>query len=264
LLRRCKICGDAFFTFFVNDGKSIDKILGKVMRNSGRANDELRKVEMIPDYLEHAEGSCLVSFGKTKVLCAATIEDKIPFFLKGSGQGWISAEYSLLPRSTQTRTEREVVKGRQSGRTHEIQRLIGRSLRAAIDLSALGERQIKIDCDVIQADGGTRTASICGACVALGLAIKKTKFRQNPFRNLVAAVSCGIVSGEIVTDLDYIEDSRAEVDANFVMIDTGDIVEVQATGENGVFRDCQLTEMINYARNGINQIFEMQKSILLK
>ena len=142
------------------------------MRNDGRKNDETRKVEIVPNYLEHAEGSCLISFGKTKVLCAATVEEKVPAFLRGTGQGWITSEYSLLPRSTETRTEREAVKGKQSGRTHEIQRLIGRSLRAAIDLSALGERQIKVDCDVIQADGGTRTASICGACVALGLAVK--------------------------------------------------------------------------------------------
>jgi ribonuclease PH len=234
------------------------------MRNSDRANNQLRSVEIIPNYLAHAEGSCLISFGDTKVLCAATVEDRVPFFLRGSGQGWITAEYSLLPRSTQTRTEREAVKGKQSGRTHEIQRLIGRSLRASLDLTALGEKQIKIDCDVIQADGGTRTASICGACVAVGLAVKKMRFSQNPFRHLVGAISCGIVDGVILLDLDYEEDSRAEIDANFVMIDSGELVEAQATGENGFFKDAQLVEMINYARKGINQIFAIQKDILLK
>jgi ribonuclease PH len=234
------------------------------MRNSGRANNELRKIEIIPNYLEDSEGRCLISFGKTKVLCAATVENKTPFFLKGTGQGWISAEYSLLPCSTQPRTEREVIKGKQTGRTHEIQRLIGRSLRASTDLSILGERHIKVDCDVIQADGGTRTASVCGACVALGLAVKKLKLRHNPFRHLVAAVSCGKVNGEIVTDLDYSEDSQAEVDANFVMIDTGDLVEVQATGENGVFNVDQLAKMISYARESANRIFQMQKDILLR
>jgi ribonuclease PH len=234
------------------------------MRISERENNQMRNVEIIPNYLTHAEGSCLISFGNTKVLCAATVEDRVPVFLRGSGQGWITAEYSLLPRSTQTRTEREAIKGKQSGRTHEIQRLIGRSLRASLDLSALGERQIKIDCDVIQADGGTRTASICGACVALGLAIKQIKFRQNPFRRLVGAVSCGVVNGEILVDLDYIEDSQAEIDANFVMTDSGELVEVQATGENGFFRDNQLMEMIHRARESINQIFAIQKEILLK
>ncbi|MDR1982851.1 MAG: ribonuclease PH [Holosporaceae bacterium] len=234
------------------------------MRISGRKNNEARKVEIIPNYLLHAEGSCLISFGNTKVLCAATIEDRVPPFLKGSGRGWTTAEYSLLPRSTQTRTEREAIKGKQSGRTHEIQRLIGRSLRASLDLVALGERQIKIDCDVIQADGGTRTASICGACVAIGLAIKKVKIRQNPFRHLVGAISCGIVDGEIIVDLDYNEDSNAEIDANFVMIDSGELVEVQVTGENGFFKDHQLLEMVNYAREEINKIFELQKTILLK
>ncbi|MCR5224700.1 MAG: ribonuclease PH [Alphaproteobacteria bacterium] len=234
------------------------------MRVSGRKNNETRKVQMIPDYLKYAEGSCLVSFGNTRVICAATVENKVPLFLKGTGKGWVTAEYSLLPRATQTRTEREVVKGRQTGRTHEIQRLIGRSLRAAVDLEILGERQIKIDCDVIQADGGTRTASVCGACVALGLAIKRMRLKQNPFRNLVAAISCGIVNGEVMLDLDYTEDSQAETDGNFVMLDSGDLVEVQATGENGVFDDKQLSEMLNYAKEGLKPIFEMQKEILLK
>lgn len=233
------------------------------MRISGRANNELRKIEIIPDFLDHAEGSCLISFGNTKVICAATIENKVPPFLKGTGTGWISAEYSLLPRSTNVRTEREAVKGKQTGRTHEIQRLIGRSLRAAFSLDNFGERQIKIDCDVIQADGGTRTASICGACVAIGLAIKKMRFKVNPFRNLVAAVSCGIVDGKVLLDLDFSEDSRAEVDANFVMIDTGGLVEIQATGEKNVFENSQLMEMLEFSRQGINQIFKIQKDILL-
>ncbi len=234
------------------------------MRISGRKNNESRKIQMIPNYLSYAEGSCLISFGNTRVLCAATVENKVPLFLKGTGKGWITAEYSLLPRATQTRTEREVVKGRQTGRTHEIQRLIGRSLRAAVDLEILGERQIKIDCDVIQADGGTRTASVCGACVALGLAIKRMHPKHNPFKNLVAAISCGVVDGEVMLDLDYEEDSKAETDANFVMLDSGDLVEVQATGENGVFDDKQLLEMLNYSREGLKPIFEMQKEILLK
>ena len=233
------------------------------MRISGRANNELRKVEIIPDFLDHAEGSCLISCGNTKVICAATIENKVPPFLKGTGTGWISAEYSLLPRSTSIRTEREAVKGKQTGRTHEIQRLIGRSLRAAFSLDNFGERQIKIDCDVIQADGGTRTASICGACVAIGLAIKKMRLKVNPFRNLVAAVSCGIVDGKVLLDLDFSEDSRAEVDANFVMIDTGGLVEIQATGEKNVFESSQLMEMLEFSRQGINQIFKIQKDILL-
>ena len=233
------------------------------MRISGRANNELRKVEIIPDFLDHAEGSCLISFGNTKVICAATVENKVPPFLKGTGTGWISAEYSLLPRSTSIRTEREAVKGKQTGRTHEIQRLIGRSLRAAFSLDNFGERQIKIDCDVIQADGGTRTASICGACVAIGLAIKKMRLKVNPFRNLVAAVSCGIVDGKVLLDLDFSEDSRAEVDANFVMIDTGGLVEIQATGEKNVFESSQLMEMLEFSRQGINQIFKIQKDILL-
>ena len=232
------------------------------MRNSGRENDEIRKVEIFPNYLEHAEGSCLISFGKTKVLCAATVEEKVPAFLRGTGQGWVTAEYSLLPRSTETRTEREAVKGKQSGRTHEIQRLIGRSLRAATDLSALGERQIKIDCDVIQADGGTRTASICGACVALGLAVKNLELETSPMKYLVAAVSCGIINGEVLLDLDYSEDSQAEVDANFVMVENGDLIEIQATGEKGLLKDRQLLQMLTYSRNGLNQIFEMQKNIL--
>lgn len=234
------------------------------MRISGRLNNELRPIEILPDYLTHAEGSCMIRFGNTKVLCAAVIENKVPPFLKGSGQGWLTAEYSMLPQSTNIRTEREAVKGRQTGRTHEIQRLIGRSLRAALDLKNLGERQIKVDCDVIQADGGTRTASICGACVAIGLAIKKMHLKQNPFIHLVAGISCGIIEGEARLDLDYSEDSAAEVDANFIMIDTGELVEIQATGEHRVFSDTQLLKMLSLAQIGIKQIFELQKAILLR
>lgn len=233
------------------------------MRISGRADNELRKVEIIPDFLDHAEGSCLISFGNTKVICAATVENKVPQFLKGSGTGWITAEYSLLPRSTSVRTEREAVKGHQTGRTHEIQRLIGRSLRASVSLGDFGERQIKVDCDVIQADGGTRTASICGACVAVGLAIKRMRFKHNPLRHLVGAVSCGVVDGKVMLDLDFSEDSQAEVDANFVMVETGDLVEIQATGEKSVFNGKQLSEMIELAHKGTEQIFQIQKEILL-
>jgi len=232
-------------------------------RISNRKNDEARRIEMIPNFLKHAMGSCLISCGDTKVICAATIENKVPAFVKGTGQGWLSAEYSLLPQATDTRTDREAVKGKQSGRTHEIQRLIGRSLRACLDLGVLGEKQIKVDCDVIQADGGTRTASICGACVAVGLAIKKLKLRYNPFVHLVAATSCGVVDGEVLLDLDYSEDSRAEVDSNFVMLDTGNLIEVQATGEHGSFDDERLLQLISYARKNMSQIIEMQKKILL-
>lgn len=233
------------------------------MRISGRKNNEARKIEAIPNYLMHAQGSCLFCFGNTKVLCAATIEDKVPQFVKGSGKGWLSAEYSMLPQATNERTEREVIKGKQTGRTHEIQRLIGRSLRAALSLEDLGEHQIKVDCDVIQADGGTRTASICGACIAVGLAIKKHRFKFNPFRHLVAAISCGIVGGDAMLDLDYLEDSNADIDANFVMIETGHLVEVQGTGENAVFSENQLFEMITLAKEGTKKIFEIQKEILL-
>lgn len=233
------------------------------MRKSGRRNDEARKIEMVPNFLKHAMGSCLVSCGDTKVICAATIENKVPLFVKGTGQGWLSAEYSLLPQAADMRTEREAVKGKQSGRTHEIQRLIGRSLRACLNLELLGEKQIKVDCDVIQADGGTRTASICGACVAVGLAVKKLHLRYNPFVHLVAAISCGIVDGEALLDLDYSEDSRAEVDSNFVMTDTGELVEVQATGEHACFDDQKLMQLLSYARKGISNIMEIQKKILL-
>lgn len=233
------------------------------MRVSGRANNELRKIEIFPDYLTNAEGSCLICFGNTKVLCAATLEERVPIFLRGTGKGWLSAEYSMLPKATGTRTEREAIRGKQTGRTHEIQRLIGRSLRASLALENLGERQIKVDCDVIQADGGTRTASICGACIAIGLAIKKFRFKNNPFRHLIAGISCGIVDGEILLDLDYLEDSGADIDANFVIIETGELVEVQTTGEKTIFNDKQLFEMLALAKDGTKKIFDIQKEILL-
>lgn len=233
------------------------------MRKSGRKNNELREIEIIPNFLSHLESSCLIRFGNTKVICSATLEDRVPIFIKGTGQGWVSAEYSMLPCATETRTDRESVKGKQTGRTQEIQRLIGRSLRAALDLNALGERQIKIDCDVIQADGGTRTASVCGACVALGIAIKKLRFKHNPFRHLVAAISCGILNGEVLLDLDYSEDSICDVDANFAMNENGKLIEVQATGERADFATDQLLNMVSLAREGINQIIEIQKKILL-
>ena len=234
------------------------------MRVCGRASNELRKIEIIPSYLSHGEGSCLISCGNTKVLCVATVEEKVPVFLRGTGKGWVTAEYSMLPRATSTRTEREVIRGKQSGRTHEIQRLIGRSLRASLCLENLGERQIRVDCDVIQADGGTRTASVSGACIAMGLAIKKVGFKHNPFKHLVAGISCGIVKGEARLDMDYKEDSGAEIDANFVMIETGNFVEIQTAGENGVFNNNQLTEMMNLAQEGAQKIFEIQKQILLR
>lgn len=233
------------------------------MRANSRKNNELRNIEIIPDYLDYAEGSCLISFGKTKVLCAVSIEDKIPIFLKGTGQGWITAEYSLLPRSTITRTDRESVKGKQTGRTHEIQRLIGRSLRAAVDLRLLEEKQVKIDCDVIQADGGTRTAAISGASVALGLAIKKKKFRKNPLLHLAAGISVGIVKNEILLDLDYNEDSSAEVDSNFVIFENGEIAEIQASGEKSSMREKTFLEMLELAKKGAKEILEIQKNILL-
>lgn len=233
------------------------------MRANNRSANELRKIEIIPDYLDNAEGSCLITFGKTKVLCAASVEDKIPQFLKGTGQGWITAEYSLLPRSTFVRTDREAVKGKQNGRTHEIQRLIGRSLRASVDLSLLEEKQIRIDCDVLQADGGTRAASICGASIALGLAIKKKRFRKNPLLHLAAGVSCGIVKDEALLDLDYAEDSQASVDANFVFFENQEIAEIQLSGEKTSVGEKVFLEMLELAKLGARKIASLQKDILL-
>ena len=233
------------------------------MRVDNRASAALRPIEIIPGYLMTAEGSALIKAGNTQVLCAASVEDSVPQFLRNSGKGWVTAEYSMLPRATVRRTQREVSKGRPSGRTHEIQRLIGRSLRAVIDTAALGERTIYIDCDVIQADGGTRTAAISGAWVALALAIKKLKafgtVKGNPLRDVVAATSVGIVGGTPMLDLCYEEDSQADVDMNVVMTGSGRFIEVQATAEHTPFDDAQMAELIGLARAGITRIIEIQK-----
>lgn len=236
------------------------------MRADSRQPNELRAVAIVPGYLKTAEGSALISVGNTQVLCAASVENSVPGFLRNSGKGWVTAEYAMLPRATGTRTPREVTKGRASGRTHEIQRLIGRSLRAVIDLQALGERSIFIDCDVLQADGGTRVASITGAYVALALAVKQMTaykmLQKSPLTGMVAAISVGMLKGEAILDLNYEEDSRAEVDANVVMTDTGRFVEFQATAENRSFDDAQMDEMRNLARHGIAQLIAAQKSAI--
>jgi ribonuclease PH len=236
------------------------------MRADSRQNNQLRAVTIVPNFLKTAEGSALISVGDTQVLCAASVETSVPSFLRNSGKGWVTAEYSMLPRATGTRSPREATKGRQSGRTHEIQRLIGRSLRATINLAALGERSIFIDCDVLQADGGTRVASITGAYVALALAVKKMlAFRmvpKSPLTGMVAAISVGIQRSEAILDLNYEEDSQAEVDANVVMTDNGRFVEFQATAENRSFDDAQMDEMRNLARAGIEQLIAIQKSVI--
>ena len=235
-------------------------------RSDNRAPDQMRPVSIIPNYINTAEGSVLIELGNTRVICTASVEETVPAFLRNTGKGWISSEYAMLPRSTLTRTPREVTKGRPSGRTHEIQRLIGRSLRAVCDLERLGERTIWIDCDVIQADGGTRTASITGAFVALGLALEKLveagTLTAVPFRDYVAAVSVGIVDGEILLELSYEEDSHADVDMNFVMTAGYKLVEVQATAERQVFDEQQLGKMIALARAGVQQLIAKQQAIL--
>src|SRR6266513_3216658 len=235
-------------------------------RSDNRAPDQLRPVNIIPDFISTAEGSALIEMGNTRVICTASVEETVPPFLRNSGKGWISSEYAMLPRSTLTRTPREVTKGRPSGRTHEIQRLIGRSLRAVVDLDRLGERTIWIDCDVIQADGGTRTASITGAFLALGLALEKLveagTLTSVPLKDFVAAVSVGIVDGEILLDLSYEEDSRADVDMNFVMTAGHKLVEVQATAEHQVFDDLELAKMIAYARQGVQSLIARQQAML--
>ena len=228
------------------------------MRPSGRAPDQMRALTFEPGFTKHAEGSCLVSFGDTRVLVTASVEEKVPPFLRGKGQGWVTAEYGMLPRATHTRGQREAAKGKQSGRTQEIQRLIGRSLRAVVDMAALGERQILVDCDVIQADGGTRTASISGAWVALRLAIDTLKLAKDPIRTQVAAVSCGIHDGTPVLDLDYIEDSSAGSDGNFVLTGDGAIVEAQLTAEGATFDEEQLLRLLRLARIGCADIFAGQ------
>ncbi|WP_353216463.1 ribonuclease PH [Sandarakinorhabdus sp.] len=232
------------------------------MRPSGRAPDQMRAIEMIPGFSAHAEGSCLVKFGNTHVLVTASVEDRVPPWLRGGGKGWVTAEYGMLPRATHTRGNREAAKGKQSGRTQEIQRLIGRSLRAVTDMAALGERQITLDCDVIQADGGTRTAAISGAWVALRLALDqihaKTPFAADPLATQVAAISCGIYEGNPVLDLDYIEDSNAGTDANFVLTNKGGIVEVQGTAEGEPFDEEALLRLLRLARIGCNEVFAAQ------
>ena len=232
------------------------------MRPSGRAADQMRPVVLEPGFSKHAEGSCLVRFGDTHVLCTASLDDRVPPFLKGSGKGWVTAEYGMLPRSTNTRTDREAAKGKQSGRTQEIQRLIGRALRAVTDLGKLGERQITLDCDVIQADGGTRTAAISGAWVALRLAVNKLMdqgaIKEDPLTARVAAVSCGIYKGTPVLDLDYIEDSNADADANFVLIEGGKIAEAQATAEGAPYDEEGLLRLLRLARIGCDRIFAAQ------
>lgn len=232
------------------------------MRPSGRAPDEMRAITIETGFTKHAEGSCLVSFGDTRVLCTASVEERIPPWLRGKGEGWVTGEYSMLPRATHTRGSREAARGKQSGRTQEIQRLIGRSLRAVVDLEKLGERQITLDCDVIQADGGTRTASISGAWVALRLAVNSLMasgaVKHDPITGQVAAISCGIYQGNPVLDLDYDEDSSADADANFVLIGGGQIAEVQATAEGATYDEEGLLRLLRLARIGCDQIFAAQ------
>lgn len=237
-------------------------------RPSGRAADESRTIKINRNYTRHAEGSVLIEFGDTKVICNATVEDGVPRFLKGQGQGWLTAEYGMLPRSTGSRMGREAARGKQGGRTVEIQRLIGRSLRAAVDMKALGERTVIVDCDVIQADGGTRTASITGGCVALidalqGL-VDQGKLKALPMKQKVAAISVGIFEGQAVLDLDYPEDSAAETDMNVIMTDKGGFIEVQGTAEGEPFNQEEFDQMLALARKGIDEIFALQEAALVQ
>jgi len=236
------------------------------MRPAGRSAQQVRPVTLTRNYTKHAEGSVLVEFGETKVLCTATVEESVPRFLKGQGQGWVTAEYGMLPRSTHSRMAREAAKGKQGGHTLEIQRLIARSLRAAVDLKALGEFTITLDCDVIQADGGTRTASITGACVALADALNKLvadgKLKANPMKGMVAAISVGIVDGEARCDLEYVEDSAAETDMNVVMLEDGRMIEVQGTAEGEPFSHEELLSLLALARGGIEELIQAQKAAL--
>ncbi|WP_084583566.1 ribonuclease PH [Sphingomonas azotifigens] len=232
------------------------------MRPSGRAPDEMREITITPNFTRHAEGSVLIGFGDTRVLVTASVEERVPPFLRGKGEGWVTAEYGMLPRATHTRGQREAAKGKQSGRTQEIQRLIGRSLRAVTDLKLLGERQITLDCDVLQADGGTRTAAISGAWVALRLAVNKLMaegaIATDPITTQVAAVSCGIYQGTPVLDLDYPEDSSADADANFVLLSNGNIAEAQATAEGATYDEEGLLRLLRLARIGCARIFDAQ------
>ena len=240
--------------------------MSNLQRPSGRSANQLRSVEIIRNYTKHAEGSVLVKFGDTHVLCTASVDEKVPGFLKGKGQGWVTAEYGMLPRSTGSRMDREAAKGKQSGRTQEIQRLIGRSLRAIIDLEKLGERSIQIDCDVIQADGGTRTASITGAYVALHDAISflltKNSIKESPLRDSVAAISVGVYKGLPVLDLDYVEDSDCDTDMNIVMTGKGGFVEIQGTAEGEAFSDADMQAMLVLAKAGIAELSAKQKQVL--
>ncbi len=236
------------------------------MRPSGRRPDEMREISLQPSYSKHAEGSCLVRFGETHVLCTASVESRVPPFLRNSGRGWVTAEYGMLPRATGSRSGREAARGKQGGRTHEIQRLIGRSLRAVTDLASFGERQITLDCDVLQADGGTRTAAITGAYVALHQAfdglVKAGEIERVPLNDQIAAVSCGIYQGEAVLDLDYDEDSAADTDANFVLTGAGGIVEVQGTAEGEPFSEAQFLELMALAKQGIRRLTALQRETL--
>src|SRR5579872_2256828 len=249
--------------------KAINGLLysgGKLVRPDQRASNELRPLEIIPNFISSAEGSALIRLGETQVICTASVDDGVPTFQKGSGRGWITSEYAMIPRATSSRTARESTRGRQSGRTMEIQRLIGRSLRAVIDLEALGERTVWIDCDVIRADGGTRTASVTGSLVALGLALQKLQtqrlLRSNPLKDFLAAISVGIVGKEMLLDLGYAEDSSAEVDMNVVMTGSGQLVETQATAEGRSFSVDELNQLIALARPAIETLIAAQKAIL--
>jgi ribonuclease PH len=236
------------------------------LRPSGRAPDELRPIRLEPGFAKYAEGSCMARFGDTHVLCTATVETSVPPFLRNTGTGWVTAEYGMLPRATHERTAREAARGHQGGRTHEIQRLIGRSLRAVTDLTLLGELQIRVDCDVIQADGGTRTASITGGWVALALALRRLladkTVKRDPILGSVAAVSCGLFAGEAVLDLDYLEDSKAQADANFVLTGTGAIVEVQGTAERAPFARAEFDRLLSLAERGVAQLTALQADAL--
>lgn len=236
------------------------------LRPSGRRPDEMRRISFDPSFLKYAEGSCLVKYGDTHVLCTASLENQAPPFLRGSGKGWVTAEYGMLPRATQDRTRREAASGRQSGRTQEIQRLIGRSLRAVTALDLLGERQVIIDCDVIQADGGTRTASITGGFIALyqcvSFMVATKLISRHAIKDVVAAVSCGVHQNTPVLDLDYAEDSAAETDANFVLTGSGGLVEIQGTAEGVPFNEAQFTEMLGLARKGVSELMALQRDVL--
>jgi ribonuclease PH len=232
------------------------------MRHDGRSNYMIRPIKITSEFIKYPEGSVLIEIGQTKVICNVSIENKVPPFLKGQNSGWITAEYSMLPRSTETRKIRDSVRGKIDGRSHEIQRLIGRAMRSVVDLSKIGERTLWIDCDVIQADGGTRTASITGAFVALYMALKKLNLHVNTIKDYVSAVSVGIVNGEVMIDLDYIEDSKAEVDMNFVITGKGEFVEIQGTGEERPFTSEEFEKMKELALKGASKIIEVQKKAL--